>query len=153
MGKDVEDSSIYIVNARGIFNLYNADLYNGNGYKRWYLYRNLTYLKEICDTWIQNVINEQQPTLTEDVKDNLSKLKVLKNNSGIISENERRAITYLQSSSSSNRRKLYLMLKSASDYNFSSFTLKGHYYDNHDGEVLSKDWPTITDFDNYFPED
>lgn len=42
------------------------------------------------------------------------------------------------------------MLKSASDYNFSSFTLKGHYYDNHDGEVLSKDWPTITDFDNYF---
>lgn len=150
VGRDVEDSSIYIVNARGIFNLYNADLYNGNGYKRWYLYRNLTYLKEICDTWIQNVINEQQPTLTEDVKDNLSKLKVLKNNSGIISENERRAITYLQSSSSSNRRKLYLMLKSASDYNFSSFTLKGHYYDNHDGEVLSKDWPTITDFDNYF---
>jgi hypothetical protein len=34
VGKDVEDSSIYIVNARGIFNLYNADLYNGNGYKR-----------------------------------------------------------------------------------------------------------------------
>lgn len=149
-GDVVEDKSIYIVNTRGIFNLYNIDTYNGNTYKRWYLYRNLTYLNEICNTWIQSVLDENKAIITGKLKKTLTKLKDLKNNLGIVSLDERRAITYLQSSSSANRARFYLMLKSASDYNFQSFTLIGHYYDNHDGEVISKEWPSITDFDNYF---
>lgn len=145
-----EDDSIELVYINSIFNLYNTKAYSGKIYDKWYLYRNLSPLNEICSNWIDETIKENKGSwLTTELKTVLTKLKKLINNSGIVAKDSRKAITYLQSTYSGNRRKLYLLLKNSKQYNFNSFTINGHYFDN-DGDVLSKDWPNITDFDNYF---
>lgn len=154
-GQIIKDTTASIINSSGVFNLYNSSLYEGKEYDKWYFYKNLLPLNEICKNWLPTIINQLPSNIEkrEELANTLESLKTLSSNSEVVSLSERRAITYLHSYGSNDRRKFWLMLKNSSNYDFSNFTLVGgtsNYWANDGGGVAGDyNWPSLSDFDNW----